>query len=143
MVAVDHRHPAAESAHRLRQFETHITASQDQQMLRNVIQFQRLDVGQRLRLRQPGNLGNVACVPVLMTIFFPRNEPRPTVGQRNLDGFGPRSALTRESVPLRCLVVVEMHLDQAVDHLALAFAHRSHVDSHILFADAELLASKK
>ncbi len=36
-----------------------------------------------------------------------------------------------------------MHIDQAVDHLALALAHRRHVDPDILLADAEFLAAKK
>ena len=55
LVAVDHRHLAAESTHRLRQLDPDVAAADDQQMFGNHIQFQRLDVRQRLRLGKPGN----------------------------------------------------------------------------------------
>ncbi len=36
-----------------------------------------------------------------------------------------------------------MSIDEVLDHLALAFAHRRHVDANVFFADAELLAAIK
>jgi hypothetical protein len=69
---------------------------------------------------------------------------RPTAGQL---GFG--SPGTHETPhthhPFRAafLVKVEMSIHQVWDHLALAFAHRRHVDANVLFADSELLAAIK
>src|SRR5580698_8195529 len=54
-VSVDQRHLGAETAEGLGKFESDITSAQNQKMLRDVIQFQGLDVGQRLRFRQSRN----------------------------------------------------------------------------------------
>src|ERR1700733_5636959 len=55
LVAIDHGHFAAESAHRLSQFYSDIAAADHKQMLGNLIKFERLDMRERLRLKKTRN----------------------------------------------------------------------------------------
>ena len=73
VVALNHRHPAAKSAHGLPKLKTYITAPNHEQMLRNTVEFQRLDVRHGVWLRQAPEWSQiVAQDPVLMTTRFPR-----------------------------------------------------------------------
>ena len=69
---------------------------------------------------------------------------RPAVVQLGFDGLGAdETPRAHDQFRAALLVIVEMNIDEVLDHLALAFAHRRHVDADILLADAELLAAKK
>ncbi len=52
-VPFDDGHAAAEAAEGLRQLEAHVAAAQDDQVFRQVVQIQCLDVSQRARIREP------------------------------------------------------------------------------------------
>src|SRR5271156_2197415 len=62
-------------------------------------------------------------------------------GQGHLDGFRPdKTSRTHDQFRPGLFVDVEMHIDQASDHLAFAVAHDRHVDARVLLADAEFFA---
>ena len=75
LVAVHDGDLAAESTHRLRELQPDISGAENDQVLGNDIELQRLDVSQWLCCRQSWNLLNdCACVPVPITTLFPRSN---------------------------------------------------------------------
>jgi hypothetical protein len=70
-ISFNDSHPAAKAAHGLGQLQSDVTASQNQEMLRNVIQFESFDMGQRTRFAKTGIVSMAARVPVLIMTFFP------------------------------------------------------------------------
>ena len=62
-VPLDDGHAAAEAAERLRQLEADVAAAQDDQVSREVVQLQGLDVGQRARLREAGGVVDPGARP--------------------------------------------------------------------------------
>ncbi len=55
-VPFDDGHATAEASERLRQFEADVAAAEDDQVFRELVQLQGLDVGQRASLREPGGV---------------------------------------------------------------------------------------
>ena len=70
LVSIKDGHPAAEATHGLREFQADETSAEDQETLREVIQFESFNMRQWLRFGKAGNGFNVARVPVLMMTFF-------------------------------------------------------------------------
>ncbi len=143
-VAVDQRHLGAKTAEGLGEFESHITRAQDQEMFRDVIEFQRLDVSERSHLCQSRNRFQRGARSRVDDDILAAKGARSAIIQFRLDRLGPHE-MPRGHHQFRAafLVEIEMSINEVLDHLALAFAHRSHVDADILFADAELLAAIK
>jgi hypothetical protein len=54
-IAVDQRHLGTKTAEGLGEFESDITGAQDQEVLRDLIEFKRLDMGKRPHLGQSMN----------------------------------------------------------------------------------------
>src|SRR6266850_2969148 len=143
-IAVDQRHLGAETAEGLGEFESDITSAQDQEMFRDVIKFQGLDVGKRLRLGQSRNWLKRGARAGVDDDILAAKRALPAVGQLGFDGLGANEApCPHYQFRAALLVVVEMNVDQAPHHLALALTHGCHVDANILFADAELVAAIK
>ena len=86
----------------------------------------------------------MAREPVLMTTFLPRNVRVPAIGKLDFKGLWTHEIPSaHDQFRAALLVIVEMNIDEVLNHLALAFTDRCHIDVNILFADAELLAAIK
>jgi hypothetical protein len=99
---LDDRRAAAEATVRLGKFQTDIAATEDDEMRRHVIEFQRLDVGQRAAARRPGMSGIVTRVPTLRKIRSPVTVRVPPSLRRTSSVFGAtrRPAPMMSSTPL-------------------------------------------
>ena len=143
-IAIEECHLRAETAEGLGEFESYIARAENQEVLRDVIEFQCLDVRERPRLDQPRNRFQRGPRARIDDDILAAKRARPAVGQLNLDGLGgDETPRTHNQFRAALPVMVEMDVDKVLDHLALAFAHRRHVDADIVFADAELLAAIK
>ena len=87
-VPFDHGHAAAETAEGLRQLKAHITAAQDDQVFREVVQIQGLDVSQWARLREAGDVIDSGTRPGVDHDGLAAKRPGPARVERDLDGFG-------------------------------------------------------
>ena len=143
-IAVDQRHLSTETAEGLRKFEPDIPSPQNQEMFRDVIEFQRLDVRKRLRLDQSRNRLKRGARARIDDNIFATESAGPAGGQLGFDGLGTNEAsCAHHQFRAALLVVIEVNVDQAPHHLALSLAHGSHVDLNVLFADSELGAAVK
>lgn len=143
-VAIDHRHLAAEAAHRLGQLHSDVASTNDQQVLGNFIEFKSLDMRERLRFREARNWFQrgtrartddhiraleLTCGPVGHVDFHcSRSDEAP--GTQNEFGAG---------LP----VISHIHLVEADDHLALAVSDSRHIDREAIVSDAKFLAASK
>ena len=84
-VPFDDGHAAAEAAEGLRQLEAHVAAAQDDQVLREVVQVQGLDVGQRARLREAGGVIDPGTRPGVDHDGLAAERPGPARVERDLD----------------------------------------------------------
>ena len=91
-IAVDQRDLGAETAEGLGEFESDITSAQNQEMFRDVIKFQGLDVGQRLRLGQSRNRLKRGARAGIDDDILAAECACPAVGQGNFDGFRANEA---------------------------------------------------
>ena len=85
-VPFDDGHAAAETAEGLRQLEAHVAAAQDDQVFREVVQVQGLDVSQRARLREAGGVIDPGTRPGVDDDGLAAERPRPARVERDLDG---------------------------------------------------------
>ena len=69
---LDHRHPAAETAVGLGEFEADVSAPEHHQVFGHTIEFEHLDVGQRPGVGQPGNGRNRARRPQIQEDLLAR-----------------------------------------------------------------------
>src|SRR3984885_13962103 len=143
-IAVDQRDLGAETAEGLGKFESDVTATQNQKMFRDVIKFQGLDVGQRLRLGQSRNWLKRGARAGVDDDILAAKRALPAVGHLGFDGLGANEAsCAHHQLRAALLVLVEMNINKVPHHQALALTHSCHVDANILFADTELVAAIK
>ena len=143
-IAIDQRYLGTKTAEGLGEFESDITGAQDQEMLRNLIEFQRLDMCERPHLGQSMNRFKRSSRAGVDDDILTAKRSRPAAGHFGFDSLGAHETPhTHHQFRTAFLVKVEMNIDEVLHHLALAFAYRRHVDANIFFADAELLAAIK
>ena len=122
-VPFDDRHAAAEAAEGLRQLEAHVAAAQDDQVLRELVQLQGLDVGQRARLREAGGVVDPGTRPGVDDDGLAAERPGPARVERDLDGLRRDEApVAHDELRAALPVLLEVHRDQPVHHLPLAVA---------------------
>ena len=92
----------------------------------------------------PGMASIVCAGPGIDDHVLAAKRACAAIAQCDLDRLG-RDEIARAQDQLRAgfLVDIEMHVDQPLDHLALAVAHSSHVDVCVVLADAEFLTAKE
>ena len=138
-VPLDDGHAAAEAAERLRQLEAHVAAAQDDQVFREVVQVQGLDVGQRARLREPGGVVDPGTRPGVDDDGLAAERPGPARVERDLDRLRRDEApLAHDELRAALPVLLEVDRDQPVHHLPLAVADGGHVDLPVAGGDPEL-----
>src|SRR3984893_15234412 len=143
-IAIDHRHLAAEAAHRLGHLHSDVAPTNNKQVFGNFIEFKSLDMRERLRLRKTGNClqrgarartndhiraTQLACSPIGQRDFHCSRSQEPARSQYELGSRVP--------------VIFHIYLVQAAHHPAFALAHARHVVREAVVCDAEFLASAK
>jgi hypothetical protein len=110
-------------------------------MFGDVVEFERLDVSQRLRFHHPRDIRNRGAAACADYDFFAANDLSTAVCKSDRHCLGT-DELRRTFDQLRAALLefVEMHVDQPVHHLALMIARAGHVDPEFVFEDAELFA---
>ena len=100
-------------------------------MLRHTVELQRLDMGQRSSVGQARDVGNRRVCAEIEEDALRLDPPRAPRCHSDLDrpGSNETAFAEEEFEPVRCEALA-MDIDQAVDHLAFATAHRRHVRRH-------------
>ncbi len=143
-ISVQDGYPAAETAHGLGQFEADITAAEHQQVAGDVVQFEGLDVGERACFRKTRDVVDRRARARADDDIFTAKNPRAAVGQRDLDGLGANETpRTHDELRATLLEIIEVHIDQPINHPALAIAYDRHVDPAVVLGDAEFPAPEK
>ena len=126
---IDDGDAAAEAPVGLGKFEADITAAKHDQMARQPVQFQRLDMGERFGFGETRNGRNAGVSAEVEEKLLGGEPPRPAVVQRHLDRPGRDEArMAHDEFGAGCLVALEMKGDEAFDHGALALHDLVHVD---------------
>ena len=120
---------APEATVRLRELEADIAAPEHDQVRGQPIELQRLDMREGLGSSQARDFGMVACVPTLRNTRSPASTRVPPSFNLHLEGFR-RDEMPRAHDQLGAtrLVVLQVHGDQPLDHVALALPHARHLD---------------
>src|SRR5258708_14619358 len=142
IVPLNNSHLAAETAHGLRQLKPHIAASEDEEMFRNSIKFQCSDMGEGFRFSKAGS--GIDSRPGSRVDDDPlcSKQAFAAFSKANVDGSGSNKASrAHDQFGTALFVQLKVHLDQACNHLALASAHRLHVNFPILLGNSEFLTS--
>ena len=109
-----------------------------------MVKFKCLDVGQRLRLGQSRNWLKRSTRASVDDDILAAKRALPAADQLRFHGLGGnKTPGAHHQLSAALLVLVEMDINEVLNHLALALAHRCHIDMNILFADAELVAAIK
>ncbi len=138
-VPFDDGHAATETAERLRQLEAHVAAAQDDQVFREVVQLQGLDVSQRARLREAGGVIDPGTRPGVDHDGLAAERPGPARVERDLDGLRrDEASVAHDELRAALPVLLEMDRDQPVHHLPLAVADGGHLDLPVAGGDPEL-----
>src|ERR1700726_4094437 len=143
-IAVDQGHLGTKTAEGLGEFESDITSAQAQELLRNLIEFRPLDMRERLHLGQSVNRFKRGSRTGVDDDILTAKRARPTAVQLGFDSLGTHETPhTHHQFRAAFLAKVEMSIHEVLDHLALAFAYRRHVDANLFFAVSELLPAIK
>ena len=113
----------------LREFEAGIAAPDHDQMRRQVIELQSLDMRERSCGLEAGNARNRCVGPDVEEDFVARQRARPAVIQAHLERLRRHKApASHDQLGAARLIVLQMRSDQRFDHFALALTHLCHVD---------------
>jgi len=143
-VAIDHRHLAAEAAHRLGHLHSDVAPTYNKQVFGNFIEFKSLDMRERLRFRKSRNcLQSSTRARTDDYIRAPQLTCGP-IGQGDFHGSRSQEpARSQYELGSRVPVIFHIHIVQSTYHPALALAHVRHDDREAVVCDAEFLASAK
>ena len=125
---LDDRHAAAEAAIGLCEFEADIAAANDDQMAGQSVELERLDIGERRSRGEAGNIRDCGMRPEIESDAITGQHARTAVVQIYLDGLRRNEPTgTHDQLGAAGFVGVEVHRDQAIDHVALACQHSLHI----------------
>src|SRR6266436_616694 len=143
-VAIDHRHLAAEAAHRLGHLHSDVAPTDNKQVFGNFTEFKSLDMRERLRFRKAGNCfqrGTRARTNDHV------RAPQLTCGRIGQGDFhcsrSQEPARSQYELGAHLSVILHIHLVQADDHLALAVSDARHLNGEAIVSNAKLFASAK
>src|SRR3954451_23660533 len=139
VVPIDDRHAAAEAAKGLVQLEPDVAAPQDDEVTRDAVQVEGLDVRHRPRLGEARDRVDPATGAGADHDHLAAEGPRPAVGSHDLDRPRPdEAALSHDQ--LRAVLPIQLMIpdDHAVDHLPLSVLDGGHLDLPIALDDPEL-----
>ncbi len=126
---LDDRHFGAEAAVSLRQFETGITAADHDEVRRQNVELENLDMGQRLCRLEAGHAGNKRVGSDIEEDPIADERSHAAVVQAHLERLRPdETPAPHDQFGAARLIVLQMRGDLRGDHLALALANLRHVD---------------
>ena len=125
---LDDRHAAAKAPVSLRHFETDIAASEDDQVRRQVVEFERFDVRERPGGLETGNGGYCRVRANVEKNLLARQHAGAAVLQANLQCLWRHKApIPNDQFGAGRPEVLQMQIDLASDHSALAAQNSRHV----------------
>ena len=125
---LDHGHAAPEAAVSLGQFEADITAAEHDQMLRQIIEFEGLDMGERPGTLETGNVRDCRVRSEVEENLVASQHARAAVIQVHLERFRRhKTPSPHDQFGAARFVVLQMQGNLAINHVALALANRRHV----------------
>src|SRR6266436_1302353 len=123
------RHAATEATVSLGKLETDIATPEHDQMWRQVVEFQSLNICERSGSLEARNARNCRVRSDVKENLVARQHARPAVIQAHLERFWcHKTPSPHDQFGSARLVVLQMHGNQVVHHVALALANRRHVD---------------
>jgi hypothetical protein len=126
---LDDRHAAAEATIGLRQFETDIAAAEHDQMRRQIVELQSLDIGERFGSLEAGNVRKRRVRSEIEENAVAGQHARSAIIKAHFECFRRQETpAPHDQFSAARLVVLQVHGDQALDHGALALADFGHVD---------------
>src|SRR5262245_45295641 len=141
IVPLNDRNATAETSQGLGHFEPDIAAPQNEEVLRDAVQFEGLDVRHRPRFGEAGDWVNPRARPRADHDDFAAKGARTVVG-RHLDRSRPdEAALPLDQFRAALSIRIDINSDNAIDHLPLAVADSRHLDFPVARSDAEFRAS--
>src|SRR5438093_6111145 len=125
------RHPTTEATVSLGEFKTHIATPEDDQMWRQVVEFQSLNICEQSGSLEARNLRNCRVRSDVKENLLTRQHARPAIIEAYLERFRcHKTPIPQDQFGSACLVVLQMCGNLAVDHVALAPANRRHIGRH-------------
>ncbi len=126
---LDDRNAATEATICLSHFQGDIPAAEHDQMLRHIVEFQRLDVRKRSGGIEAGYTRNCRVCSDIDENLLAHQHARPAVIQAHLERFR-RHEIPGSHDQFRAarVVLLQSHGDHAFDHVALALTDFGHVD---------------
>ena len=122
-------HIAAEAAISLRQFQARIAAADHDQMLRQIVELQRLDMRERLGRLQTGNVRKGRMRSDIEKDLVGREHARSSVIQDHFERFRRyETPVAHDQFGTARFVILQVLGNLPLNHLALAPANRRHVD---------------
>ena len=144
VIAIDNRDAAAEAAKGLCEFESNISAAKDQQVFRDAVEFEGLDVREGSGLRETGYPRKGRTRSGADDNFVAANDANVALWCSDLKSLRLDEARrANEQLSAAPGELFEVHSDEAGDHEALALADGSHVDEDVVLANAELFAAEE
>src|SRR5262249_45430783 len=138
---LDDRDAAAEAAKGLRHLDADIATAEHNETPRRLLEFEGLDMRQRLRRSKAANLGDRGMRPEVEEQLIGREHARAAVVESHLKRLrGDKISLAGDQLGAARLEVFPVELDFMADHVALAARRGFHVDDDGAGHDAELLA---
>ena len=108
-------------------------------MRRHVIEFQRLDIGERAGGLKPRNVRNGRARADVEEDLIARQHARPAIIEAHLERFGSHETPgPHDELGAAVFVVAHVRRNLGVDHVTLALANRHHVDRHATRLGAKL-----
>src|SRR5262249_5177257 len=144
LIAIDHSYSAAESPQRLGKFYSDVTAADHHQVFWNLVEFQRLDMREWLRIGKTRHW--FQCGPCTGTDDHVRaaHLTSAPVGESGLHGSRCNEPCDAQNeLRARFPVIFHIHFVQADDHLALAVADARHFNREAVVFNTKILASTK
>src|SRR4029079_10468797 len=135
----DDGHAAAEAAIGLRELKTDIAAAKHDQMPRQVIELESLDMRERLGGCQPGNVRNCRVRADIDEHLVAGKKAGAAIIEGDFESLRRHETRSpHDQLGAALLVVTQMRGHLGLDHLALALADDSHVDHDRTGGHAEL-----
>src|SRR6185437_10706893 len=127
-VALDDRHPTAEASQSLGHLDSDKATAQNEEVLRDAVQFEGLDVRHRPRFGEAGDCVDPRAGARADHDDFAAKGARTVIG-RHLDRSWPNeAALPVDKLRAALSIRIDITSDNAIDHLPLAVADSGHLD---------------
>ncbi len=132
------RDPAAEASHRLSKLQTDIATANNDEMFGQPFEIERFDMRQRRGGGKSGHLRYGGARANIKEDTLTAQAACPAGVQRYIHDlrFG-EAGFAHDQLRTACFELVEVELDQIIDHLSFAANHASHIDTGLTGHDSQ------